>query len=145
MPDQPTVVVPPEGRVFVLRFDGHAHVLFWGSDESGLERFASSGRKLLRWDSANELERDARERGWVLDPIEEYDASDDIDLEPAQRWLRGVTNTVDPDSTCGTRQRTLPTAWVSRCGMAGTSLTLRRISPGYSSVSPTCRDGLRTS
>lgn len=91
-------IVPAEGCAVVLRFDGESHVLYLGEDETGADRFATKGRRIYRWGSPEDLDRDASAQGWILDPIDETDASRIVDLELTQAWLRGATGAVDPDA-----------------------------------------------
>lgn len=90
-------IVPAEGFATTLRFDGASHVFLWGQDETGADRLATRGGRIFRWASPEDLDRDARARGWRLEPLDRPGGSNIVDLELAHAWLRGATAAVDPD------------------------------------------------
>lgn len=90
-------VAPLAGCAVMLRFDGTNHILYWGEDETGADRFASRGGLLMGWDSLSALEQSAVANGWSLDPVAEIDASKVVDLERIRRWTGGGVGAVDPE------------------------------------------------
>lgn len=98
MPKTDEWIVPAEGCAVVLSFDHVSHVLYWGQDDTGADRIATRAGRIVRWDSPEALDRDATAQGWSLDPIQDLDASQIVDLELAQAWLRGGIGAVDPDA-----------------------------------------------
>lgn len=99
--EPPVAVVPVDGVVTMVRFDGQSPVMWWGTGPNDTERLAITGRRLVVWSNPEECLRTARDRGWSLaaddDGVESTDVTE-LDLEPAQAWLRGSSSFLDPEA-----------------------------------------------
>ncbi|KRA38865.1 MULTISPECIES: hypothetical protein [unclassified Nocardioides] len=90
-------LVPVDGFVTTVRFDGWSPVAWWGTGPHGDEILATEGCHVALWSSPEECLRTVRERGWRLaddDGVENTDVTE-LDFEPAQSWLRGASTSLD--------------------------------------------------
>ncbi|WP_144022979.1 hypothetical protein [Asanoa hainanensis] len=90
-------LIPVEGWVTGLRFDGRLVYLWYGSDSDGQDCIAGRAGQLHTFSSEEACRTTAAERGWPG-----ADGDDEVvevtDLEPAQAWLRGKRITLDPQA-----------------------------------------------
>ncbi|WP_157537511.1 hypothetical protein [Nocardioides sp. Root190] len=99
--DPSVAVVPVDGFVTMVRFDGQSPVVWWGAGPNDTERLAIEGRRIAVWSSPEECLRTVLDRGWSLaaddDGVDSTEVTE-LDFEPAQAWLRGSSSFLDPDA-----------------------------------------------
>ncbi|MEV4535755.1 hypothetical protein AB0J82_18205 [Asanoa sp. NPDC049518] len=90
-------LVPVEGWVTGLKFDGRLVYLWYGSDPGGQDCVAARAGQVHAFASEDECRATASAQGWPS-----ADGDDGVvevtDLEPAQDWLRGKRIALDPQA-----------------------------------------------